>query len=196
MNMDNNRFTATITKDEINELPKKQFEGNIHIIENYTELRKAIKKINSHAILGFDTETKPTFKKNKKNKVALLQLSTKNDAFLFRLNKIGLPEEITPILTDEKIIKVGTALKEDIKTLKELNDFDPAGFIDLQNYTNQYGIKANALKSITAIVLGFKISKSQQTSNWESEELTEAQLKYAATDAWVCYEIFNKLNHS
>ncbi|MBN2521455.1 MAG: 3'-5' exonuclease domain-containing protein 2 [Bacteroidales bacterium] len=193
--MENTRFTTTITKEEINELPKKQFKGNIHLIENYTELRKAIKIINSHTILGFDTETKPTFKKKKRNKVALLQLSTKNDAFLFRLNKIGLPEEIVSILTNEKITKVGTALKEDLKTLKELNDFNPAGFIDLQDYSNQYGIKANALKSLTAIVLGFKISKSQQTSNWENDELTEAQLKYAATDAWVCYKIYNELNH-
>ena len=193
--MASNRFAYTITKEEINKLPLKQFEGKIKLIDTISELKKAADVLNNQSLLGFDTETKPSFKKNKKNKVSLLQLSTSKVAYLFRLNIIGFNEELISILNNENIIKVGTALKDDIRALKVLNSFNPAGFVDLQEYSNEHGINVNALKSLTAIVLGFRISKTQQISNWENDILKESQLKYAATDAWVCHEIYKKLNH-
>src|SRR3989304_3460494 len=181
--VENNKFAETISKEEISKLPLKQFEGKIYIVENHTGLKKAVKYLKKQPVLGFDTETKPAFRKNRKNKVSLLQLSTNQKAYLFRLNKTGLYDGLVDILSNEEIIKVGAALKDDLKSLKEWADFEPNGFIDLQQYSTHFGIIANALKSLTAIVLGFRISKGQQTSNWENETLTEQQIIYAATDA-------------
>jgi ribonuclease D len=122
-----------------------------------------------------------------------LQLSTENDAFLFRLNRIDLTPEIKNLLQDETITKVGAAIKDDLKGLKELSDFNPGGFVELQDYVKAFDIQPNGLKKIAAIVLGIRISKSQQVSNWENPSLTESQLLYAATDAWVCGAIYDKL---
>ena len=189
-----NSFAANITKEEISNLPLLSFEGDIKIIESEKELKKALVSLRQNKILGFDTETRPSFKKGFKNKVALLQLSTNKNAFLFRLNRTGLPEELIEILSDESIIKIGTALKDDISSLQKYHSFEPKGFIDLQNFVKNFEIESKGLKKLAAIVLGNRISKSQQTSNWENEILTDSQKVYAATDAWVCLEIYNKLN--
>lgn len=185
-----------ISKTEIYKLPLKSFTGEIIIVDNTDKLINAITNLKNNNILGFDTETKPSFIKGKNNinKVALLQLSTEKKAYLFRLNKIGLPHELKIILSDKKITKIGLAIKDDIKKLQELNNFEPQNFIDLKNYVKEFEITDAGLKKLTAIVLNFRISKSQQLSNWERDELTDAQAKYAATDSWVCYEIFRKLN--
>ncbi len=128
------------------------------------------------------------------NPVSLLQITSSTQAFLIRINKIGLPDEIKNILSDERIIKIGLAIKDDIKILRDINDFEPQSFIDLQDYVDDFGIEAKSLKKITAIVLNKRISKSQQVTNWEKAELTEAQQIYAATDAWVCLQVYKKLN--
>jgi ribonuclease D len=145
------------------------------------------------SILGFDTETKPTFKKGVSNEVSLLQLCTSEKAFLVRLNKIGLPVQIMNILSDPAVIKAGVAIHDDIAGLQRLGKFDPDGFIDLQDYVKDFGIIDNGLKKLSANILGFQISKRQQTSNWEQDELTRAQIEYAATDAWVCHQIYTVL---
>jgi len=148
--------------------------------------------------LGFDTETKPSFKKGKLNSTALIQLATSDKAFLFRLNKIGFPDELAEILANDNVIKVGVALRDDLKDLKKINSFEPSGFIDLQDTAKELNIKNISLKKLTAIILNFRISKSQRVSNWEQEILSPGQLKYAATDAWVCYELYQaiqKNNH-
>ena len=145
-------------------------------------------------MLGFDTETRPSFTKGRINQVALLQLSTDTDAFLFRLCKIGIPKSLLSLLADPNILKVGAALKNDIDVLKRSAKIRPCGFIDLQDVAQEYEIKNLGLCKLAGIVLGVRISKSQQLSNWENNILTEAQQRYAATDAWMCYMIYEKFN--
>ena len=187
-------FAENLSNDEVNELPLYQFDGGIFIIDTFEKLDYYFPLLENQEILGFDTETKPSFKKGKNNPVSLLQITTKNEAFLIRINRIGLPEEIKKILADQGVKKIGLAIKDDIKILKDINNFEPNGFIDLQDYVEDFGIEAKSLKKITAIVLNKRISKSQQVSNWERNELTDAQKTYAATDAWACLKIYKKLN--
>ena len=186
-------FAENLTNNEVNELPLYQFGGGIFVIDTFEKLDYYLPLIQEQNILGFDTETRPSFKKGVVNPVSLLQLTTTTQAFLIRINKIGLPEEIKEVLANENILKVGLAIKDDIKILKEINEFTPANFLDLQDYVGSFGIEARSLKKITAIVLNKRISKSQQVTNWEREELTEAQQLYAATDAWACLQVYNTL---
>lgn len=182
-----------ISKEELNELPIQGFEGQIVVIDSVRDVVKVTPALKNESMLGFDTETRPSFKKGKKNRVALLQLSTEDTAFIFRLNKIGLPQQLVEILSDQNIQKAGVAIKDDISALRELSDFKPAGFVEIQEKVKEFNIENFGLKKLSGLLLGFRISKAQQTSNWEADQLTDAQIKYAATDAWVSLEIFNKL---
>lgn len=186
-------FVNKITTEEIKNLPSCHFEGKITIIDTPELAEEIIEELSNEKILGFDTETRPSFKKGKLHKVALLQLSTTNHAFLIRTNIIGLPDGIKKILSNPNIVKVGVAIRDDIRILQHLNNFIANQFIDLQNYVKSFGIEDNGLKKIAGIVLGIKISKNERLSNWENEILTEKQQIYAATDAWVCCEIYTKL---
>ena len=188
-------FQEEISKEEILGLPLKKFEGEVVVIESAENLKDIVDELKSQSVLGFDTETKPNFIKgvSNGNQVALLQLSSSNKAYLIRLNIIGLPQLIADILADENILKIGVAIKEDIRGLRKLTAFTPGSFIDLQVYVKAFGIKNSSLKKLTAIVLNFRISKSQQLSNWEGKPLKDKQIRYAATDAWVCYEIYKML---
>jgi len=186
-------FKSAISKEEVSELPVRSFQGEIYYIDTFEKYLSVIDILKDETVLGFDTETKPSFKKGKINGVSLLQLSTSDKAYLFRLNKIGLPEEIKRILSSDNITKIGVAIHDDISSLRKIGAFEPAGFIDLQQYVKNFGIEDNGLKKLVAIILGFKISKRQQTSNWEADTLTQPQIEYAATDAWVCFEIYNRL---
>ncbi len=187
-------FKESITKEELTDLPLRWFEGDIYIIDKPGQVSDVAEFLSTQPVIGFDTETKPSFKKGMVNKVALLQLSTPNEAFLLRVNKLGLPASIKEILANPKIIKPGVAIRDDIKGLQELSRFNPAGFIELQDHAKDLGIQNFSLKKLTAIVLGFRISKSQQLSNWEADELTEAQRIYAATDAWTALEIYQNFS--
>ncbi len=188
-------FKNTIENEEIQKLPLKAYTGEVEIIEDKESYEKIVPEIFLDKVLGFDTETKPSFKKGMANKqnVSLLQLSNSNKTYLFRLNKFGLQKEIITLLSDPSYIKVGVSIRDDIKALQKLNKFTPEGFIELQNIVNNYGIENYSLKKLTAIVLNFRISKAQQLSNWEAETLTEKQIKYAATDSWTSREIYLKL---
>ena len=188
-----NKFASTISKEEILEKPLIHFRGNIHIVDNPEMAQIAIDDLTKQQFIGFDTETKPSFKKGRKNKIALLQLSTHENAYLFRLFKY-VPVKLTSILESANIIKIGAAIRDDLSGLKHYLRFTPENFIDLQDFVKQYNIENNGLKKLAAIVLNSRISKSQQTSNWENEILTEPQQIYASTDAWICLEIYHKLN--
>jgi len=189
-------FQKSITKEEINELPLEAFEGEIVIIDSNEGLEEAVDYLKQFPVLGFDTETKPSFTKGNVNPVALLQLSSFEKSFLFRLNRIGLPFPIIDLLSDPEIIKVGAAIKDDIRGLQDINDFDGNSFLELQQYVSSFGIENFSLKKLAAIVLKIRISKRQQVSNWEAVELSVGQLRYAATDAWVSLEIYNALKAS
>lgn len=186
-------FKSKLSKEEIAVLPREKFSGEIFYIDSLGTFNDILPQLYKEDVFGFDTETKPAFKKGEKNEVSLLQLSTAEQAYLFRLKNIGLPNELTSLLSDSKILKVGVAIHDDIIGLKRLRSFDPEGFIELQTFVNKFNIEDCGLKKLTANILGFQISKRQQTSNWESEILSRAQIEYAATDAWACYEIYSKL---
>jgi ribonuclease D len=187
-------FREEISNEEIKQLPRKVFDGDIFLIDTERKFDIAIPLLREYRVLGFDTETKPSFKKGKSNSTALLQLATEDKAFLFRLNKIGFPKALADLLSNENIMKIGVAIRDDLKELQRFQSFEPDGFVDLQETAKDLNIKNISLKKLTAIVLNFRISKSQRVSNWEQEILSPAQLKYAATDAWVCYELYQKIN--
>lgn len=193
--MENETYKNKIEKEEIEHLPLTSFKGVIEIVDNIHDIQRVSKELLKLKTLGFDTESRPSFSKRRKNNVALLQLSGHDKAYLFRLNKIGLPEALIHMLTNPDLIKVGIAIKDDIKALQKLIHFIPDGFVELQSYVKNFGIEDNGLKKLAANILKIKISKNQQTSNWENHVLTESQKIYAATDAWVCLEIYNRLNH-
>ena len=186
-------FVSEISKEELQTLALTQFDGKIHVIERQGVADIIADRLRSCPILGFDTETRPTFKKGKLNRVALLQLATETEAYLFRLCKMDIPQNLLALLTDPNILKIGAAINNDIDLLKRLTKIKPAGFIDLQGMVQEYDIKDIGLAKMSGIVLGVRISKTQQISNWENVKLTPAQQRYAATDAWICYKIYEKL---
>ena len=189
-------FASHIEPDELNALPLSCFEGTIHVIDHAEAIDEAVHRLRYQKVLGFDTETKPAFKKGKINPVSLLQLATRDEVFLFRLNKTGNHPGLGKLLSNEKILKVGAAIHEDTRTLRTIFPREAKGFVDLQEMVKNYGIENFGIKKLAAIVLGIRISKSQQLSNWEADILTEAQQSYAATDAWVALEIYLKLRES
>ncbi|MGF7139080.1 3'-5' exonuclease [Roseimarinus sediminis] len=187
-------YKEEISKEELAQLPLKQFEGTIHIINNQYEVEAAVEYLNQFAYLGFDTETKPSFKKGQVNRVALLQLSTADTTFLFRVINYKLPKSLIRLLANPDIVKAGAAIRDDIKALQINQPFKPAGFVELQDEAQKLGINNFSLKKMAGIVLGIKISKAQQLSNWEAAELSEAQLRYAATDSWISYMIYENFS--
>lgn len=189
-------FQEYITREELDDLPLKAFEGEVVVIDQEEKLEAAVRYLSAQKMIGFDTETRPSFKRGQVNQVALLQLATAKTAFLFRINKIGLPDPLKEILTNPAILKVGVAIHDDIKTLQRISPFVPAGFVELQQEVKEYGINDFSLKKIAGIVLGVRISKSQRLSNWEADELTEAQQCYAATDAWISFRILHSLSRT
>jgi ribonuclease D len=191
--MTKTKYHKEISAEELMNYELSWFKGEIVIVDDLKTFSRILPYIRKNKILGFDTETRPSFRKGRKNKVSLIQLATSDLACLFRINRIGIPQELADILADHDIIKAGVAVHDDIKFLKHVKKFKPDGFIDLQKMVKDFGIKSSGLKKLAAIVLGFRISKRQQVTDWEAHELTEAQQVYAATDAWVCYEIYRKL---
>ena len=187
-------YLPDITAEEIKKLPLEMFRGDVFVVSDYADFQRAIAMVRRESVLGFDTETKPSFKKGRRNKVSLLQLATDKQAWLFRLSRIGLPRELVAVLENPEIAKIGLALRDDLHSLHALQPFEPRNMIDLQKIVSQYGITAQGLRKLAAIVLGVRISKSQQVTNWENPVLAESQVLYAATDAWVCYAIWKKLN--
>jgi len=186
-------FPERIEKEFIKKLPIQEFEGKINIIKDLKDVSSAIKSLSKVTVLGFDTETRPSFKKGENNFVSLLQLSTSNEAYLFRLNYLGLPEELLNLLVDPKILKVGVAILDDIRALQKLRKFDPNGFVELSKIAKSLGIVTCGLRSLAAIFLSVQITKKEQLTNWDRPYFKASQSMYAATDAWVCLEIYRFL---
>ena len=188
-------FNPSITAEELDSMPVANFNGEVTVVDSSNEdYEKAIKYLSKQKVLGFDTETKPSFVAHaRRNHVAVLQLSGADRAFVFRLNKIGLPVELTSILSSSKIIKVGAAINDDISALCVHSKFQAKGFVDLQKIAYKWGVEEKSVRKMAAIILKIRVSKSQQLSNWEAIELTGAQVKYAAIDAWICRKMYLKL---
>lgn len=179
-------------KAKIATLPRVLFEGRVIVILNEAEAEKAVDYLLTCDILGFDTETKPVFKKGHQRKVALLQVSTHDTCFLFRLNRIGVCPAIVRLLEAEGVKKIGLSWHDDLLALHKRGDFNARGFIDLQNHMKDLGIEDMALAKLYANFFGQKISKREQLSNWEADVLTEKQKGYAATDAWACIMLYEE----
>ena len=191
-------YIESVTPELLDKLEYASFPGKIFVIDSVgAEFNRAIAYLRSQKVIGFDTETRPCFGPNQpRYGVALLQLSGPEKAYLFRIKNMGMHRRLCNLLADKRIIKVGAAIHDDIRGLQKLKEFEPGSFVDLQKIVWEYGIKDKSVKKMTAIILGFRISKTQQLSNWEAEMLSESQCKYAATDAWVCREMYLKLMKS
>ncbi|MDR0371134.1 MAG: 3'-5' exonuclease domain-containing protein 2 [Prevotellaceae bacterium] len=189
-------FKTKITKEEVNRLEIEAFKGEIVVVEKEEKVESAIQYLKKFPEVGFDTETKPSFRKGLKYRVSLVQISTPDVCFLFRLNKMGLPPLLSNYLGDKSIKKIGLSLRDDFNGLRGRHAFKPANFVDIQNIVQSYGILELGLQRIYAIIFDRKISKSQQLSNWENDRLTESQKCYAATDAWACLRIYLQLMQS
>lgn len=184
----------TISKTQLASLPAAQFDGEIIIIEKQEDVDTAISELRTSDIIGFDTETRPSFRKGQSNIVSLLQLSSREKCFLFRLNHIGLSRQLIDILQDPDLLKIGLSIHDDFHNLNKLATFEPKGFVDLQHYVKKYKIIDNSLSKIYGIVFGKRISKGQRLTNWEADVLTPAQQSYAALDAIACIRIYEYIS--
>ena len=184
---------SKLDKSRLAVLPKVIFDGLIEEIDSVEKAERAINELSMEEVVGFDTETRPSFEKGSNHKIALLQLSTAKTAYLFRLNVIGIPDCVADFLSDTKVIKVGLSVKDDFCSLGSRRRISPGGFVDLPDICGEMGIEEKGLQKIFAILFGQRISKNQQLSNWEIESLTEGQRQYAAIDAWACLMIYLRL---
>ncbi|MBQ7254556.1 MAG: 3'-5' exonuclease domain-containing protein 2 [Bacteroidales bacterium] len=189
------KFRESITPEEIEGLELISFPGEIQIITEEDErYRAAIRDLSSCRMIGFDTETKPVFQPHAPRcTTALLQLSSEETSYLFRLHTLGVPDSLADILASRSITKVGAAVADDVRGLQHYNHFEAARFMDLQRFAEQYGIKDKSVKKLAAIILGRRVSKAQQLSNWEAQQLSFPQQLYAATDAWICLVMYKSL---
>ena len=176
-------------------MPKVLFPGRIFVVYTESDAEKAVAYLKDQGIVGVDTETRPSFKRGTTHKVALLQISTQDTCFLFRLNRIGMPDSLQEFLMSDTL-KIGLSLKDDFNSLRKRQDMRPdrGNWIELQEYVGKFGIEDRSLQKIYANLFGEKISKNQRLSNWEADVLSEGQKLYAATDAWACVEIYNCLS--
>lgn len=191
-----NTFINKLSNEQTAQLPAIEFEGEIRIIDQESEIEAACKFLMKHPVVGFDTETRPSFQPGVMYRVSLLQLSTPRLCFLFRLNKIPLAKPIMEVLEAKNILKIGADVAGDLRSLRKLRNFRDGGFVDLQSIAQEWGVEEKSLRKMSAIVLGKRVSKAQRLSNWEAQKLTDKQKIYAATDAWVCTEIFERLQQT
>jgi ribonuclease D len=192
-NMVDSDLNSHIDKEAINGLPLGQWTGQVLVVSETDNLSEIIPALQEEKILGFDTETRPAFRKGQHFSPALLQLSTADIVFIFQLSKLGIPESVLEILSNKEIIKAGVSLDYDLRELKKTADFSPHGFVDLAKMAKKLGIKNQGLRGLCGALLGFRISKSARTSNWSKKQLSPSQICYAATDAWVGRELFLKM---
>lgn len=183
----------TISKEELGNLPTAQFDGEVILVDEPEQVDGAIADLRESDIIGFDTETRPSFKKGLSNRVSLMQLANRKRCYLFRLNKIGMPDSLRNLLEDPGLLKVGLSIHDDFHNLRRICELNPEGFVDLQPYVKQYRIADNSLSKIYAIVFGQRISKGQRLTNWEADVLTSTQCRYAALDAIACISIYDEV---
>ena len=184
---------VSIDKQAVNQMPVVDFPGRIHIINDATQIERAVATLRQWDAVGFDTETRPCFKRGERHHIALLQLSTHSDAYLFRLNKTGVTPTLRHYLEDKRCTKVGLSITDDFHQIAGICNCQPEGFIELQQMVKRYQIADMSLQKIYAILFQQKISKKQQLTNWEATQLTESQQRYAAIDAWACLRIYEYL---
>lgn len=196
MMYDPEQYKRKITKEEINSLPLRRYDGDICLIRNEGELQYAVNRMKEEDLLGFDTETRPTFRKGKINLPSLVQLACSDVVFLIQLNWVPFSEPLISLLADDSILKTGVAVRDDIKDLQKLSPFTDRGVVDLGEIARHIGLETHGLRNLAANLLDFRISKGAQCSNWANKELTHQQIVYAATDAWVSRLIHIKMEET
>lgn len=182
-----------IGKEAINQLPLGRWEGPVRLVRSEEEVETAVARLSHAELLGFDTETRPAFRKGQKYLPSLLQLATEDEVFVVQLGQTGLPAPLLAVLGDARIVKAGVALDFDLRSLQEIQHFQPGGFVELAQMARRRGIRNHGLRGLAAAVCGIRISKSARTTNWANPELTAQQIQYAATDAWIGREIYLRL---
>lgn len=187
------QYAINIPKEDVAEMPVLVYPAQIALVDSAAEANAAIRALEKEKTVGFDTETRPSFRKGCVHKMALMQISTMERCYLFRLNKIGICDNLKKFLENESIVKIGLSVHDDFNVLHRSSDITPQGFIDLQHYVKEFEISDISLQKIYAILFGERISKTQRLTNWEADVLTPAQQAYAALDAWACLKIYNYL---
>ncbi len=185
----------SISKAQLSELPTVSYTGYISVIDTEEAAKSALFFLNNQKIVGFDTETRPSFRKGISNNVSLVQISTMNHSFLFRINKLGFTDELINFIENPNITKIGLSLKDDFAVLRKIASFEPKGFIELQSFVKNYHIVDCSLQKIYAIIFNERISKSQRLSNWEADALSAGQQTYASIDSWACLRIYLHLKN-
>jgi len=182
-----------MSADEINALPLFHYEGPVHVIRNLTDWDRALPDVCDASVLGFDTETKPTFRKGKVNAPSLVQLATANAVYLIQLSWLSFGPYLANVLANGDILKVGVGIRFDMLTLSKLSPFVPAGLVDLGSVAKVNKLSSQGLRTLSALFFGWRISKGSQCSNWSLSDLSQRQIIYAATDAWVGRLIYLKM---
>lgn len=178
----------------IADLPRFVFEGKVEVAQSARETESALRYLRGAGpLVGIDTETRPSFHKGETHKVALMQVSTDEVCILFRLCMTGLTPGLIDLLEDGNIIKIGLSLKDDLLMLRRRHNFTPRGFLDLQTYAAEMGIRDMSLQKLYANLFHKKITKRSRLTNWERDVLTEEQKRYAATDAYTCLQMYRRL---
>lgn len=193
MSSKSDNYSIAIPKQALAEMPPVDFHERITLVDTPEKLRKAVAFLNDRSIVGFDTETRPNFRKGQNHQVSLIQIATDTISFLFRINHTGFMNELREFLENPGITKIGLSLKDDFHNLRKIIEFEPQGFIELQDMVHNYRITDASLQKIYGILFGQRISKGQRLTNWEALELTPAQQQYAALDAWACLHIYRHL---
>ncbi len=193
--MSDSNYIISIDKDAMHSMPLMNFPGRIIVIDSTAEALAAIRVLSKEKMVGFDTETRPSFRKGCSHKVALMQISTEDTCFLFRLNILGISEQLKEFLENPAVTKIGLSVHDDFNVLRRSSpELDPQGFVDLQAVVKDFEITDISLQKICAIIFGQRVSKGQRLSNWEADKLSDPQQAYAALDAWACLKIYDYLN--
>lgn len=180
----------SISKKEINALPIKHYTGSINVIDSDAKIKAAARSLCRETVLGFDTETRPAFKKGESYPPSLLQLAAADGVYIFRIGHIYSHGPLADILADRNVLKTGIGVSDDIRKLSDVLSFKPSGFIELSGMAAKAGIKNAGVRGLAALLFAFRVSKQTQCSRWDAPALTRAQIVYAATDAWICREIY------
>ncbi len=186
-------YTRKFTKEEINAMPIARYEGEVILVRDAKTLKSALKKLHQERVLGFDTETKPSFRKGKLNPPALIQLAAEHAVYLIQLTWIPLNKEMARLLSNPDVLKVGVSIHDDMRELQKVYDFEPAGIVDLGLLAKQNKLETKGLRNLAANFFDCRITKGPQCSNWNAHELSHRQISYAATDAWVGRKVFLRM---
>jgi ribonuclease D len=187
------KLDQKLSREEINRLEIAAYRGPIHVVRSHAQMLAAVRELRRETLLGFDTEKRPSFAKGESHPPALIQLAGREAVYVFQLHVIGLPAELVDLLANPRIVKAGVATGRDLQELRELAQFQPGGFVDIGACAMKSGIKHHGLRGLAALLLGCRISKSAQLTNWERPELPMPALRYAATDAWISRRIYEAL---